>query len=90
MDVDEFLKEAHQVFHLRRRTRPVLGRERVEGQFVNSDGAGVLDDSMHGLRSSAMALRSLQSPELGPTAIAIHDDRDVPGKREKGFDGHLE
>ena len=90
MDVDEFLEEAHQVLHLGRRTCPVLGRESVEGQLVNSDGSGVLDDSMHGLRSRAMALRSLQSPEIGPTAIAIHDDRDVPGNRKKGIDGHLE
>ena len=42
------------------------------------DLQGAVDDVVHGLDTGAVSLGTRQAALLGPAAVAVHDDRDVP------------
>ena len=59
-----------------RRPRPVLGRERVDGQRLDAEVDGRLDGPAERARAGAVALGDRQAAGRRPAAVAVHDDRD--------------
>src|SRR5690606_13279041 len=71
--------EPHQETHLVRAAFPVLGGERVHRQPLDAQfhrAAGHVDH--HGL-AALVLFDAGQSPLIGPAAVAVHHDRDLPG-----------
>ncbi len=76
---DHVAVEAHQEPDLVGRARPVLGGEGVGRDRLDADLDGALDDVEERGLTLLVPLRPGQSALLGPAAVAVHDDRDVPG-----------
>ena len=73
-------EKRHQPIHLPRRPRPVLGREGVEREVGDAELAARLHDRPHRLLPCPVTVEARQATLLGPAAVAIHDDGDVPRK----------
>ena len=67
--------------------RPVLGGEGVRGDRLHPDLDRALDDVEQGGLALLVALGARQPPLLGPAAVAVHDDRDVPRAAAPGPSG---
>ena len=80
LDDQEMPEQPHQELELARRPLPVLDREAVERELLEPEPASLLDDGADALDAPAMPHDPGQAPPLGPSAVAVHDDRDVPGK----------
>ena len=78
---DEELQQPHQVADLGFRPRPVFRREGVDGQPGDAHVGGGADGLAQRLDAGAMAGDARQAARLRPAAIAIHDDRDMLGRR---------
>ena len=76
---DDVPVEAHQEAHLVRAALPVLGGEGVGRQPTHPD-VDAAAGHVHQRRLAApVALDPRQAPGVGPAAVAVHDDGDVPG-----------
>ena len=76
---DHVAVEAHEEPDLVRRAGPVLGRERVGRDRLHADLDGALDHvEERASRPASWPLVRGQPALLGPAAVAVHDDRDVP------------
>ena len=80
LDDQEMAEQPHQELQLARRPLPVLDREAVERELVEAEPAPFLDDGADALDPPAVARDPGQAPALGPAAVAVHDDGDVPGQ----------
>ncbi len=63
---------------------PVLGGEAVEGQLLEVEPAAFLDDGSDAPDAGPVAEDPRESLGFGPSAVAVHDDGDVPGPLRKG------
>jgi hypothetical protein len=81
----EVAQQQHERVDLVLWTGPVLFTERVEGQGPQAQATCGTHDAAHGRGAFAMTLGAGLTAKLGPAAVAIHDDADVPGKIA-GFD----
>jgi hypothetical protein len=71
-------KELHQDVHFVGGPAPVLAGEREQRQVLDAALDRRADDRPHGLDALAVPGHARQQPLLGPAAVAVHDDRDVP------------
>ena len=77
--LDIAAKQAHQAGDLDLGPLPVLGRKAKDRQVFNAlIGAG-LDNLAHPLGPRVMAEQARATAHGRPTAVAIHDDRDMAG-----------
>jgi hypothetical protein len=84
--VQVLLQERHERHDLEARPLPVLHRERVERERVELQPRARFDDLAHGRDARAMTLDPRVTALLRPTAVAVHDDGDVPREaREVDF-----
>src|SRR5204862_198990 len=67
------------------RTRPVLGRERIDGQVVHTQVLACLEHSLDRTHALAVAEAGGPAAAAGPAAVAVHDDPDVA--RDLGVQG---
>ena len=72
------LEQRHQRRDFRRRTLPVLDRERVERQDLDAETGRRFDDVADRIDPGAVAFDTRQMALRGPAAVAVHDDGDVP------------
>src|ERR1043165_2894292 len=72
------LEQHHERGHFVARTLPVLDGKRVEGDDVELEAGGGLDDLAHRGDAGAVALDAGEVACAGPAAVAVHDDGDVP------------
>jgi len=70
-----------EVVDLRGRPLPVLRGEGVERQIGDAQLLRPLDGAAHRFGPALMPRDARQAPGLRPAAVAVHDDRDVPGRR---------
>ena len=73
--LDRLAEDLHQELDLLGRPRPVLGRERVDGERLDAKVDRRLDRA-RGARAPARWPAARQAAALGPAAVAVHDDRD--------------
>jgi hypothetical protein len=59
---------------------PVLNGEGVEREGLDMEARTGFDGDPGGMRASAMSGNAWEMALLGPTAVPVHDDRDVPGQ----------
>ena len=59
---------------------PVFGREGVHREGFEAETGRGLDHRADRLHTGAMTFKTRQEPALRPAAVAVHDDRHVPGK----------
>ena len=59
---------------------PVLAAERVDREHRDAAPDRVLEEAADRLDPGRMAVEVRQVPGAGPAAVAVHDDRDVPGQ----------
>ncbi len=76
---DHLAVEAHEEADLVRGALPVLGGEGVGGEVLDPQLQRALDHVEQRALTRFVALGAGQSPLLGPAAVAVHDDGDVPG-----------
>src|SRR5690606_12838860 len=62
------------------RPRPVFGGEAVEGERFEAEVRALGDDRPDHFRTALMAPRAVLAAGLRPSAVAIHDDGQVPGQ----------
>ena len=79
LPVDRLAEDLHQRGHLVGRPRPVLGRERVDGERGDAEVDRGLDRPPQRPRSLAVARLDRQAVAGRPAAVAVHDDRDGAG-----------
>ena len=78
--VDHALAEKlHQRVDLLRGTPPVFGRERIERQVPDAPACRCAQRCPDRLHTCNMAFVTLLAAQLGPAAVAVHDDGDVLG-----------
>ncbi len=70
--------EAHQEADLVRRAAPVLGRERVRREGADAELDRAVDDVEQRGLAGLVAPGPGQAALVGPPAVAVHDQRDVP------------
>ena len=80
--VDEIF---HQRVHFVLRAVPILGGKSVEREIFDAEFAGGADDDARRFRALPMPLDARQPALLRPTAVAVHDDRDVLRQRRFGL-----
>src|SRR5204863_4293611 len=61
-------------------TSPVLGGEPVGGEPPDAEAVGRAHDLGQAFLALAVTLGARQTLAFGPTAVAVHDDGDVPRK----------
>ncbi len=69
--------EAHEEPHLLGAAAPVLGREGVDAEVRDAELDGAGDDVEQARLARAVPLDAGEALEVGPAAVAVHDDRDV-------------
>ena len=72
-------QQAHEVGDFLCRPLPVLGGEAEHGQVLDPELGGGAHHAAERLGAFAMAGPARQPARLRPPAVAVHDDRDVPG-----------
>ena len=77
-------QQGHQEIELGLRPFPVLAAEAVERQLADAEPAALLDGGADALDAAAVALDARQAALLGPAAVAVHDDGDVPRQAGRG------
>src|SRR3972149_2660129 len=77
---DSLAEQAQEGIHLFLRAGPVLGGEGEEGQAADAVVMKALNDRPYIPGAGPVALVPGQSPRLGPTAVAIHDDSYMGGQ----------
>src|SRR5215213_6551978 len=75
--VDPLAEHGHEAGDLLRRARPVLGRERVDGQLLDAELDGVAQPRLHDVGAGLVPRERGLPPALRPTAVSVGDDRDV-------------
>ena len=75
---DHVAVEAHQELHLVGGARPVLGREGVRRDRLHADLDRALDHVEERVLALLVAGGAGEPALLGPAAVAVHHDRDVP------------
>src|SRR5919108_3928158 len=71
------LEKTHERGHFARWTLPVVGRERVQRERLDADTWCCLDNTTDRVSAGAMAGGAWKSARGGPSAVSIHNDRDV-------------
>src|SRR5919197_1658298 len=74
--IDRLGEDLHQGLALVRGPRPVLGRERVDGERLDAEVDRRLDRPPQRARPRSMAGRDRQAAAPRPAAVSVHDDRD--------------
>ena len=76
---DRFGQDLEQASHLVLRASPVLGREGIDGHYLNAQLPARLKHPTQVLRSSAMSKKARLTPLSRPSPVPVHDEGDVPG-----------
>ena len=76
-------QEAHQIVDLFERPLPILRRKPEQGQIGNAELAGRGHRTPHGLCAASVPGNARQTAGLRPTAVPVHDDRDMPRSRAR-------
>ena len=71
------LEQAQQQAHLARRTVPVVGRERVQGEHAHAAVGGGAHARPHRLGTDAMTEVAAHPLACRPATVAVHDDSDM-------------
>ncbi len=71
--------EAHQEAHLLGAAPPVLGGERIHAEMFDADFDGAAGDVNEDRLAHLVTLGAVEPALGGPSAVAVHDDRDVVG-----------
>ncbi len=77
---DRLLQELEEPHDLVVGPRPVLATEGVEGHDRDAAPNGVAQELADRLDAGGVAVDLGDAPSPGPAAVAVHDDRDVPGQ----------
>ena len=80
---DVFAEELHQKIGFDFGAAPVFDRESVEGKGFDVKAGASFDHDAGGFGAVAVAGDSRQVTTLSPTAVAVHDDRDVAREARK-------
>jgi len=78
-----FAKKLHEEFNFGLGAAPVLNGEGVEREGLDMEARTGFDGDAGGLRASAMSGNAWEMALLGPTAVPVHDDSDVPWEARK-------
>jgi hypothetical protein len=76
---EDRLVEAHEVAHLVRRPLPVLRRERVDREPLDTQVERALHRVEQRFFTGGVAVGSLEAPPLRPAPVAVHHTGDVGG-----------
>ena len=74
---DAFAEKLHQGVHFLRGPSPVFGRERIERQVLHAPARRGAQRRPHGFDTRCVTFVTLLAAQLGPAAVAVHDDGDV-------------
>src|SRR6185312_16335292 len=86
-------QQCEQAAHFATRATPVRGREGIQGKGADPPACGGGYDGIDCLRTRAMTCRTWQMTPRRPTAITVHDDRDMHlevTRSAGGFDNGLD
>src|SRR5690554_2495687 len=75
--VEHLAVEAHEEAHLVGRTLPVLGREGINAEVLDTDLDRPCDDVEEGGFASPVTLDPGQAARVRPAAVAVHDNGDM-------------
>ena len=75
---DILLEEAHQEGELGLRAPPVLAREAIERELLDAEADALLGRPADTRHAAAVPLDARQAAVPCPTAVAVHDDGDMP------------
>ena len=78
------LEQVHQEVDSRLRPLPVLARQAIERELLDLQPGALLGRAADGGDAAAVAGDARQILPLGPAAVAVHDDRDVPRPASRG------
>ena len=73
----DLLEKLHQGVHFLRGPSPVFGRERIERQVLHAPARRGAQRRPHGFDTRCVTFVTLFAAQLGPAAVAVHDDGDV-------------
>ena len=74
LSLDSPSDQVHERVDLLLRAIPVLGRERIEGKILDADIGRKFGGAVHGRDPLGVACASGFPPEVGPAAVAIHNN----------------
>src|SRR6187399_2860826 len=77
-------EQVHQRLDFGARSLPVFAAECEQGERLDIAAHTFLDAQAHRLDSGAVPCMTFLSPQAGPPAIAVHDDRDMTRLRRGG------
>src|SRR5690606_35420024 len=77
--VEKIAEKTHQMIDLFNRTAPVLRREGEQRQVADAEIAAAAHGLAHRLGPLLMSAQTLERSLRCPTAIPVHDDRDMFG-----------
>ena len=84
-------EDFHEGGHFRRGTTPVFTRKGKDGKRPDAEAHRRLHHAFEREHPLAMAFRTRKKPRSRPTAVAVHDDRNVSGQvRKVSHDGCTE
>src|SRR5256885_1457110 len=86
--LERFHKQAHETADLLRRPPPVLAREGKQREGLHAAARALLDTHAHRGEPGAVPGGARQATRRGPAAVAVHGDRDVPGRELGGGGDH--
>src|SRR5205823_13117126 len=86
--LERFQKQAHETADLLRRPSPVLAREGEQRQGLHAAARALIDAHAHRREPGAVSGRARQAARRSPAAVAVHGDRDVPGRELGGGGDH--
>ena len=76
-------QQLHNAAHFFLAALPVLGGESIDRQILDAQGAAVIGDLAEGLTAGSVTGGAGQAAILGPAAIAVHDDGNMLGRRQR-------
>src|ERR687893_487672 len=86
---DENPQQVEEPLDLLRRSRPVFRGEAEQGQVAQAAPAGEADSPAQGLDAAPVSFPPRQAVRMRPAPVAVHDDPDMAGERNRiggGFD----
>ncbi len=84
----ETFQQSHQVVDFLGGPRPILGAERINGQYLDAELARRAHRAPQRLDAAAMPFPARQTARRRPAPVAVHDDGDVERRIERNAAGN--